>query len=158
MHARAADRVVLAKCGVMDDVAGNAVVVRHDCSEELRDAPVQQLAARVRDARVGGLPHQVMREIVGIGPERLDDAAALQLLEDRKQLDRVERRDPGQRIEREASSQRRRPGQQLTAALLQPCQLPGDDRFDAVAAIRLAPRPGTGQLQDEQGIALAFGG
>ena len=121
-----------------DEIVGDAIIAGHDRSEKLRNTPVQKFTARMRDALIRSLPNQVMHEVVCIRPNRLHDATPLQFFEHRKQFEGVERGDTGQGIEREASSERCRPGQQLAAAVLQPGQLSSDDGFDAGAPIGIA--------------------
>ena len=149
--------VIVGECGMIGEICGKRGVALARAIQGARDMPMKQLSPRLRDAAIGGLPDQVMGEVVGVVADRPHEPAPLQFAKSREQFGGVEARGAREIVRREGAAIGRRPEQHLARLFREPRELAGDNGLDGRSRFGLAAAMSAGKLQRKQRIALALG-
>ena len=103
-HAGARRRfMIFRQRGVIGEIRCQRAVALAGLAEASRDMPVHKLSARLRNATIGRLPHQVMREVINF-PGRPHEPATLQFAKGDNKLDIVKTRRACEIVRRESAT------------------------------------------------------
>jgi hypothetical protein len=125
--------------------------------ERPRDMPVQQLSPWLGEGAIGGLPNEIVSEVMSVAADRAHESAPLEVAERGKKSRRIEARGARELVRREGAAMCRRPDERVAHLIRQRGELAGDDGLHGAARPGIAPPPRAGKLQRKQRMAVALG-